>query len=798
MAKHTSQEAYFQRLKNLAQVDKVSIKESKNRTLGTLIDYKRAADGVAYGIIKENHHYYIKKGGLKSDPDSSDFAYIGGLGNITDYQFSKLAEADKNRNMLLKTINEAVVTKVNPNGSKKKINLNEDKAAQEIGSAESMLGDLDAATAAKEMPSQEPSGEEMKAGLESEPVDAAPEGGEEMPAEEPAPEGGDDAAADLEASLGGEEDGEESPEGGDDAAADLEASLGDEEDGEEAPEGEEEMPEEDGEEVAVEDPATETTRELEKQIGKITNTIRKTELEPSQTESYLKSFIQAFKDKLPELDIEDRKEIAEKITKIVSPEDIADLGQSVEDSETAAGIEPKTIKMDTNKSDMQMAAEGVEGGRKSLFMQWYDGERQGEGSFTTGLVQLFLKADASNKMKLAKAFPDHFSIDDVYFFTGKPKGGEETAIGESQCAECGGFAQFAESRGYNSAEALMECGEEEVSSLVSGYANAHNDGMNDGDMENVALVIKVVNPEILNQLKGDYGHEEYAEKLSPIVTGMNESSDEDNIAKLNELFGGVNATNAPIDPASLETQPPIEPESDETEVEAPLTEEDEEVEVGDDTESGAEEISFAPAAQSLGGGVTKPDGAATTTVEVTKGSVNVTMSESEQKLRKYIRARLEEKVGIGKPILAEGKKSEAIKKLDSAIDKQLKLYESVAVKKIINEEKVNEIFGWSMKEKFAKLDPNNPKEVNRLFYKAFRDILINPQMGAIANAAKETNIQQRYEMLKQFVEEGGGTLRVGKNGIQFAPKSIKNNAIKSPFAGGGTQGKTQFGGTVGK
>jgi hypothetical protein len=35
MAKHTSQEAYFQRLKNLAQVDKVSIKESKNRTLGT-------------------------------------------------------------------------------------------------------------------------------------------------------------------------------------------------------------------------------------------------------------------------------------------------------------------------------------------------------------------------------------------------------------------------------------------------------------------------------------------------------------------------------------------------------------------------------------------------------------------------------------------------------------------------------------------------------------------------------------------------------------------------------------------
>ena len=55
--KNTSKEAYYERLRNLADVNKTSIKESKNNTLGTLIDYKRAADGVTYGIIKENHQY---------------------------------------------------------------------------------------------------------------------------------------------------------------------------------------------------------------------------------------------------------------------------------------------------------------------------------------------------------------------------------------------------------------------------------------------------------------------------------------------------------------------------------------------------------------------------------------------------------------------------------------------------------------------------------------------------------------------------------------------------------------------
>jgi hypothetical protein len=60
------------------------------------------------------------------------------------------------------------------------------------------------------------------------------------------------------------------------------------------------------------------------------------------------------------------------------------------------------------------------------------------------------------------------------------------------------------------------------------------------------------------------------------------------------------------------------------------------------------------------------------------------MSESEQKLRKYIRTRLEEHAGVRKPSLNEGKKSETLKKLDVVIDNQFKLFEAVALKKKIS------------------------------------------------------------------------------------------------------------------
>ena len=139
MANQKSKEAYYERLKHLGNVDKTSIKEANTRNLGSLIDYKRATDGVAYGIVKENHNYYIKKAGIKQDPDVSDFVYIGGMQNITGYQFKSLAEADKQRNMMFHVITEANTLKPNKSGSK--MVITEDVAGKEIEMASDKICD---------------------------------------------------------------------------------------------------------------------------------------------------------------------------------------------------------------------------------------------------------------------------------------------------------------------------------------------------------------------------------------------------------------------------------------------------------------------------------------------------------------------------------------------------------------------------------------------------------------------------------------------------------------------------------
>jgi len=821
MKKHASKEAYLQRLQELAEVNKPALKESGVRNLGTLIDYKRGADGIAYGIVKENHNYYIKKAGTKQDPNVADFAYIGGLSNIKEFQYPKLAEAEKQRNMIFQTINEAAALRPDKNGSKKKM-LNEDVAKDEIDQAASKVGDLDAATSAEATPAPEMgSGESLPSA-------------EEPPAE-PAADAGIPPAEDAGA-------GDEELPPADDLPSVDDAGAGDEE----LP------PADDVEGGATGDEAPdEANKELEKAIGKITNTIRKTDMTDAQVKSYINSFIVAFKDKLPEIEIEDRKEMANKLIKVVNPEDMEDLGNDIPQD--------------------------------------------------------------------------------------KPEGmGPEAGIEEEQqpCAECGGFGKYAESRGYDSPEKFMECDDEEKSNVISGYANAHAEGQNDGDFKTIAIVIT---PEILDKLKGEYGHEDFANQVEPMANSMNETSEEDKMAQLNELWGGLgslgkaavggigkgiqkgaqavaggaknlyqagaekvgqakqaigqaatgikqayNAGEINPEVAKLEAaaadlgkriaalnkrvvgagQQPVNVKSilatiqnqlgaggqanlsklrtaesaipaDSVEVQPNMLKEEEEeetpeglegIEGGEESteekpeefgaeekpedeldvdaldvspEGGAEEkpaISFAPAAQTLGGGVMKPDGAPTTIRIEPDKSVEITMNESEKKLRKYIRNRLEENAGLKKPSLNEGKKSEKLKKLDEVIDKQYKLYESVVKKK----DKLNEVFGMSLKEKFASLDPSNAPEVTKLFIKAFAEILTNPQMGAIGRAARNTTNDQRYQLLKQYVEGGGGTLRLAPDNtsVIFAPQALKNIATKSEFGSGGTQGKTSFGGSV--
>ena len=867
MKKHASEEAFYQRLKELAEVSKPMLKDN-TRNLGTLIDYKRAADGIAYGIVKENHNYYIKKAGIKQDPNIADFAYIGGLSNIREFQYSKLSEADKQRNMIFGTINEGL-SKVDKNGSKKK-KLNEDKVGAEIDNAESKMGDLEAATNAEATPELTPEPEAGLGDASTEPApDAAPapEGGEGLP-----PTGDEPALGGDETPAGDETSSEELPPAGD----------------EENPEG---APAPEGGGTDEEQPVGD--EEVDKLIGKLGEKVRKTEMEDNIVAGNLKSIISAYKPKLKNMDIEDRKEIADGILKVVGDDEVEDLGNSVEQD--------------------------------------------------------------------------------------KPKAEPEAGIEEDQCAECGGFGKYAESRGYSSPEAFMECDGEEQANVVNGYVGASEEGLNDGDEKTISLVIKLA-PEVLDKLKSDYGRDDYAEKMQPQVDSMNESSEEDAMIQLKEAWGGglaglgkaalggigkgiagaakgvaggvksaaqgignaasgayntvkagvgnavdaakqvyqagsqaqdvrsgikgknaalgklealaadlgkqIAAANAgatkagqepinvnsiiqtlsnqlrgssgaanlskykseSVDPANVEVQPNMlkeedepetdEPETDTPEVSTPETGEETPFEVGKEAgeETGEEtpetdtdnvtpepetkpSFSFAPDSQNMGGGVVKPEGAPTTikiepdkSVEITmneakkrlikqiaegvnaylkegivnkkittkpiKKSVNesIQMSESEQKLRKYIRTRLEEHAGVRKPSLNEGKKSETLKKLDVVIDNQFKLFEAVALKK---KDKLNEVvdeglrdfatkFTQGMEGRFRKqkelkatieADPTSAKSA---LYKAYQqEIAYSAGVGTFIKQATPENALQ---VAQQAANDPNGLGKISQKG----------------------------------
>ena len=88
-----SEKSFYSRLNALAGTNK---KSDINESIGnsTLIDFQKSNEGTVYGIVKEEHHYFIKKSNSQNTQlDSSDFAYIGGLENKQLYEYKTLGEA---------------------------------------------------------------------------------------------------------------------------------------------------------------------------------------------------------------------------------------------------------------------------------------------------------------------------------------------------------------------------------------------------------------------------------------------------------------------------------------------------------------------------------------------------------------------------------------------------------------------------------------------------------------------------------------------------------------------------------
>lgn len=858
MKKHSNKEAYYKRLQELAKVEKGNVNENKTNGLGTLIDYKRGADNVAYGIIKENHHYYIKKSNKKTDPNVEDFAYIGGLGNITNYQYGKLSEAEKQRNLFLSSINEALSHKMSKTSSKKQLNESEktnEDAEEEIEKATDAAEKLDTAV---EKEKQEP-----EVDLDVDAVEVPDTDGEEKPdmdvdAEPDIDNKGEEPDVDVDVDDKGEE-----PD------VDVDVDAGDAE--------------------------SEETKEIEKLVGKVTNKIRKTEMTSSEVKSFINSFLASFEDKLPELEIEDRKEMANKILKVVPDEDIENLDVDVDldekkgmceecgfahyvsergyDSESLMECPPdemaslmsgylmdkegdvpeedyenmallygpeieESLKEEYGHSDISEKmkpytdklneVEDTDKKSKVDGMFWwmidpqkkksvneeedYDEEQDtGPDEYNEEEINSSEEFEEYAKTVLKKAHGEDFDPDKAEYMinglTNMVKASEEedwgTAVGILQQSLEESIDEFnlagLKNVGKYAGDKVKGAAGK-VGGAIKGAAGKVSSSINskiDQAVQTLDQVGNEIAQEYQKGVKGsvesklDKAAKEFGELINKLDAASQKAGEgpinkQQLIMKMQGALKGKSMKET-FDAANIETQPNI----GENDVE------DLEGENGIDNTEDMKPTDIQPGFEPLGAGVVKPDGAETQSldVEVNKdhGTVNVSMNENEKKLRKYIRARLQEKAGLRKPIINENKKSDKIKQLDKMIDNQYQLFENI----IKESGDVNEILGLSAKEKFNTLSgPDDPK-VSDVFKKVFKAILSNPQMGAIKRALPKTSTEKMYDILSQYVEKDGGTLRVDKTGeLMYAPKETKEKATKTKFGAGGTGGKPA-GGTTG-
>lgn len=89
------------------------IKEGVDRSVIELT--KVGPDGKSYGIVRENHEYYIKIAEGTENLTKDSFNYIGGLKNKKEFAYPSYAKAIKHLNYKFKSLDEANGTKSNIN-----------------------------------------------------------------------------------------------------------------------------------------------------------------------------------------------------------------------------------------------------------------------------------------------------------------------------------------------------------------------------------------------------------------------------------------------------------------------------------------------------------------------------------------------------------------------------------------------------------------------------------------------------------------------------------------------------------
>lgn len=641
------QENFYKRLKQLGGVTS-SNNPPASLSNSTLIDYTRATDGRALGIVKENHSYFIKTSGSKVDKlGAEDFTYINGIENKHNYQYPSLAEAEKNRNFFIKTLNESSSKKFKTIAINESEKINAANAQTEADKQKSgeKLKDTAKVKEIASVPSVKAISVEKEAGkvkivdatkassAKAISVDktqikpkvsavAKPEkvttikenfGKEELPAEEPALDGEETAAEPnldpaMDAAGAGEESASAEPEldaaaaalddmgAGDAGAAD--AGLGDD-----AGMGME------GADGGVKD--------IERLTGKVTQKIRSTELTPEMTKGFIKSYITAFEDKLAGLEHEDRKELA---------------GFIMKDNDEA-------MPGEDNASGMDAPEAGATSG---------DEESEIEEAINQHLAEMGIGED------------------------------ENVENHENIGAGAKPFKNYVAERGYNP-EKIQEISLMEMVEVMNAYTNECGD---EPDAEGMSNFVTNEVAEKMNEC-GNSLFEDLMKPFGEKIKSNKNAYASESVIPMNEMFGEEEAEEEESDedeaPAGEESSDAIsvgdEPAGEESS-EEPAESGEIELELGGDEEEPAGEISIAPAADAIAigtpmGSKNSSAGTKTATVDLNNATISLTMNESEIKLRKIVQKKIADKLAGKKITLTEGKKSALSAMIDEAINEAL-------------------------------------------------------------------------------------------------------------------------------
>ena len=110
MSKYTNPKS----LKGQDKINRITDLMSRMTTLNestslSEIDFiKKGPNGIVYGIIRENHNYFIKTSEKTSGTlVAEDFQYVGGVKNKYDERYHSYAEALKHLNMKFDMLNES-------------------------------------------------------------------------------------------------------------------------------------------------------------------------------------------------------------------------------------------------------------------------------------------------------------------------------------------------------------------------------------------------------------------------------------------------------------------------------------------------------------------------------------------------------------------------------------------------------------------------------------------------------------------------------------------------------------------